>query len=208
MTEVLPRHCTDLKAAGYDEQKAADDTWDALHRVGAFVEGDFTLASGSRATLKVEADYLYRFPGELCRVLGHAATYPCVKEADTLLYVPKGMKDFTTVLGEVLKIPVAHTEKIPGVRYGFRFSSEEDKRLALAADRPVIMEDVISTAGSIAGVRALLDPEQDVHALALLTRGDFDPLYAEDTAIHHLVNRYIPKDKDAFNLMQKNSWMQ
>lgn len=57
-----------------------------------FVEGDFVFASRTHATLKADAERLYDHPRQLAVVVGHFAAYPCVQEADALLYVPDGMR--------------------------------------------------------------------------------------------------------------------
>jgi cytoskeletal protein CcmA (bactofilin family) len=44
-------NCEDLSATGFNAQKAAEETWEALLGAGVFIEGEFTFASGITATL-------------------------------------------------------------------------------------------------------------------------------------------------------------
>lgn len=207
MHTVAPVHeapkppCLDLVAAGYDYERAADETWEALLSADAFTEGNFTLASGEDATLKVDAEKLYEHPRQLDVVIGHFATFPCVQSADVLLYVPNGMHDFVQRVGRELNKSVAYTRRRPNStsRYDFEFSSAFDKELATAAEKLVIGEDVVSTLGSVAAIRSLLLPTAAVHSLAILRRGEVAPEYRKGLIDHYLVSKLIPKDKDEFN---------
>jgi orotate phosphoribosyltransferase len=200
------RSCHNPETAGYDLYNAGQETWQALLDAGAPVEGDFTLASGANATLKFEADKLYDHPKQLRVVLGHFATFPCVKESDALLYVPSGMKDFTHQLGDILGTPVVDADKTD-VRYHFKFRTERDQEVALNAQRPVILEDIVSTLGSVAGMRALLWSDQDVHSLAMLLRGQVNEEFRKGLVDHYLLAREIPKDKEEFKRrLAANDW--
>ena len=105
--------CKNLAAPNFNVQKAAEETWQALLSADVFIEGDFTFASGMQATLKADAEQLYHHPKQLAVVLGHFAAFPCVQDADVLLYVPDGWREFTTRLGHELAKPVAHTMRKP-----------------------------------------------------------------------------------------------
>lgn len=185
----------------------AAETWEALLTAGVFVEGDFTFASGKRASLKADAEQLCSHPKQLQTILGFFATHPCVQEADTLLFVPEGMRKFVTILGNELDKPVAKTIRKPGStsKYDFIFESQTDKDLALASEKPVICEDVVSTLGSVAAIRSLLRPEQNVHSLAMLLRGTVNPEYQVDLTDHYLLERKIPTDKDEFRRLRTDS---
>jgi hypothetical protein len=200
MVELQRPRCIDLERAGFDVKKAADETWEALLSAGVFVEGDFTFASGVHATLKADAERLYARPKQLNVILGHFAAYPCVQDADALLYVPDGMRRFMTLLGKELGKPVIGALRKPGATstYDFVFETQEDETLALSALRPVIGEDIVTTLGSVAGMRSLLRPEQSVHSLAMLLRGRVDPKYQTGLSDHYLVAREIPTDKHEF----------
>jgi orotate phosphoribosyltransferase len=200
MNELQQPRCIDLEGAGFNVQKTADETREALLSAGVFIEGNFEFASGIKATLKVDAELLYEKPKQLEIILGHFATFPCVQDADVLLYVPNGMRSFMTMLGEELNKPVAGVIRKPGVtsKYDFVFQSTKDEELALSATSPVIGEDVVTTLGSVAGVRSLLKPEQSVHSLAMLLRGTVDPVYQTGLTDHYLLVRDIPTDKDEF----------
>jgi hypothetical protein len=189
-----------VQASSFDERKAAIETWEAMLSVGAFVEGEVTFASGLHATLKVDAEKLYEHPKELAIVMGHFAVFPHVQNADVLLYVPDGMKQFMTKLGEELQKPVANTIRRPGAtsKYDFIFQTQEDQELALSAKTPLIGEDVVTTLGSVAGLRKLLRPDQPVHSLAMLLRGEVNPDYRTGLEDHYLLIREIPTDKYEF----------
>lgn len=199
MISNQPR-CTDLESAGFNYKRVAEETWEALLSAGVFIEGDFTFASGLQATLKADAEKLYTHPKQLAIILGHFASYPCVQDADVLLYVPDGMREFITLLGDELDKPVANAIRTPGAKtkYDFRFTSEEDQELALSASAPVIGEDIVTTLGSVAALRSLLWPEQAVHSLSILLRGSVDPAYRAGLTDHYLLTREIPTDKDEF----------
>lgn len=184
----------------FDARQAERDTWEAFVGAEAFVEGNFTFASGSEATLKVDAEKVFEHPKHMLRVMGHYALHPNVQSADVLLYVPDGMRKFMSILGLVVDKPVAHTQRMLGAnsRYEFEFCSKEDEELARSARRLLIGEDVVTSLGSVAGVRRLLQPEQDVHSLALLLRGHVNPAYQKGLTDHYLLVRDIPTDNDEF----------
>lgn len=189
-----------IERAEFDAKKAGEETWEALLSAGVFIEGDFTFASGAHATLKADAERLYSRPKELATIMGHFATHPSIQDADVLLYVPDGMRQFMTLLGNELDKPVAETIRKPGAtsKYDFMFASPEDKELAHAAQEAVIGEDIVSTLGSVAGIRKLLKPEQTVSSLAILLRGTVNPAHQEGLTDHYLLVREIPTDKDIF----------
>jgi hypothetical protein len=200
--------CANLEAAEYDTRRAAEETWEALLSAGVFVEGDFTFASGIHATLKADAERLYSHPKQLQVIIGHFAAFPCVEAADVLLYVPKGMRKFMTRLGNELGKPVAGAKRRPGStsKYDFVFKSPADQELALSAELPVIGEDVVTTLGSVAGIRALLKPEQNVHSLAMLLRGTVNPGHQTGLTDHYLLEREIPTDALEFRRRSKEDW--
>ena len=185
----------------YNAKLAAEDTWQAMLAAGVFVEGNFTFASGQKATLKADAEKLYQHPKELAVVLGHFATHPSVQAADVLLYVPDGMKQFMTSLGREIAKPVVNAMRTPNAtsKYDFMFSTPQDSELAQSAQRPLIGEDVVTTLGSIAAMRQLLRPEQHVESLAILLRGTVNPDYQTGLVEHYLVQRQIPTDAAEFN---------
>ncbi len=188
---------------GYNSQRATEEVWEALLSAGAltFLETPVRFASGVSSTLKVNAEVLDRRPKQQAIVLGHVATFPCIEEADVLLYVPDGMRNFTNVLGREMGKRVAQTERNPnsGSRYDFCFATPQDKQLALTAKRPRILEDVVTTAGSIDGIVQLLRRgQQDIHSLALLLRGHVNTEYQLGLTDHYLVERQIPLDQGEF----------
>lgn len=198
MNTVQSPSCANLELAGFNAQKAAEETWEALLSAGVFIEGDFIFASGAHATLKADGERLYSKPRQLAVILGHFAAYPCVQEADVLLYVPEGMRQFAVLLGEELDKRVAKARKIEGARYKFEFESEQDDRLANEAEAPFIVEDIVTTLGSIAGMRSLLTTDKPVHSLAMLLRGTVNPEYRAGLVDHYLLEREIPTDKVEF----------
>jgi len=203
MSELYVPRCDDLELAGFDVELAAEETWEALLSAGAFIEGEFTFASGLRATIKTDAETLYDDPRQLDVVLGHFAAFPCVQDADALLYVPDGMRQFVTLLGKEMNKPVIDAVRTPGAtsKYDFMFQTPEDEERALAARVPVIGEDIVSTLGSVAAMRKLLSPDQPVHSLSILLRDTVDPAYQAGLTDHYLVTREIPTDKEDFRRM-------
>lgn len=200
MNQSRQPRCANLEQAGFDTQKAAEETWEALLSADVFVEGNFVFASGIHATLKADAERLYSHPKQLAVILGHFAAYPCVQDADALLYVPDGMRQFVTILGQELDKPVVGVRRKPGAtsKYNFVFESAADQEIAHAAKAPVIGEDIVTTLGSVAGVRNLLRPEQSVHSLAILLRGNVNPIHQTSLVDHYLLTREIPTDKYEF----------
>ena len=201
MSDFNKLRCSDLSNTGFDVDTAAEETWQALLSAGCFIEGNFVFASGINATLKVDAELLYSHPRHLETVLGHFAAFPCIQDAEVLMYVPDGMRQFMTTLGNELGKPVAHTKRRPGSssKYDFVFTTKADENLAESAELIVIGEDIVSTLGSVAATRSLLKPTQTVHSLAMLQRGVVNPDYQKGLVDHYLVKRHIPTDKDEFN---------
>lgn len=199
--------CADLEAAGFNQENVANDVWRLLLHSGAFIErpddDPFEFASGELATLKVDAEVLEHRTEARERIMGYVAAYPCIAEADVLLYVPEGMQKFTTDLGAKLDIPVAHMQRDPkegALRYDFVFSSPEDRELGLGASQPRILEDVVTTLGSVASVASHLNPDQqDIHSLAFLLRGQVNPEHrARLAADHYLAKRSVPTSRSEF----------
>lgn len=191
----MPRlACSNEVAAARYEAAAADMVWGAYVDADCIVEGRFKFASFEHpediATVKIDAEALYREGNErqLGIVLGAVAGHPCIQAADILTYVPKGQKKFTHLLGGLTDKDVVDVERSPRSksRYDFRFATEEGKEQAQSAQRPVICEDIVSTLGSVAGVRGLFLPDQDVHSVAQLLRGEVNPDYQEGLADHYL----------------------
>lgn len=208
MTNPAATRCSDLEAAGFDAQRAATETWQVMLNSGMFIEGEFTFASGAKATIKADTEQLYGHPEQLEVILGHYAAFPCVQDADVLLYVPDGWREFTTMLGDRLGKPIAHTIRKPNAvsRYDFAFRSPDDELLAREAERPFIGEDIVTTLGSVAGVRRLLRPEQTAHSLAMLLRGTVNPVYQTGLTDHYLLQREIPLDKVEFQRRLREGW--
>jgi hypothetical protein len=187
--------------AGFDVATAAEETWDALLSAGALKGGQHILANGDPATIKVDAEVLDKKPPQRAIIIGHVATFPCVKNAQVLLYVPDGMKNFTNELGEKLHKPVAQARRPENAmsRYEFEFISGRDRDLALSAEELELFEDIVSTLGSVAGMVEHLDPRrQNIHTLAFLLRGTVNPDYQKGITDHYLAKRAIPLDKNAF----------
>jgi orotate phosphoribosyltransferase len=202
MSDLNEPRCINPEQVEFDTQRAAEDTWEALLSAGVFIEGEFTFASGQQATLKADAEKLYTQPKQLAVVMGYFATYPCVQDADVLLYVPDGMRKFVTMLGSELDKPVVGTSRKPGAsKYDFVFASEADQELAQGAKAPVIGEDIVTTLGSVAGMRKLLKPDQPVHSLAILLRDTVNPVYQKGLVDHYLLTKEIPTSKDEFRRM-------
>lgn len=184
----------------FDPERAASEIWQAFIDAECIREGVFNFASGQEATLKIDASELYKHPKQLQIVLGHTAVHPFVQETDVLIYVPDGMRTFATILGEDLGLPVAHMRRKPNAtsRYDFEFRDWKDQKIAFDAKNPVILEDVVSTLGSVAGVRKVLRPGPTINSLALLLRGEVNPAYQTGVNDQYLVKKYIPIDKDEF----------
>jgi orotate phosphoribosyltransferase len=195
---LLPDH--NPKQSGFDAQRAAEETWEALLSAGVFVEGDFVFASGQHATLKADAEKLYSHTKQLETILGHFALHPCVQNADVLLYVPNGMREFVIRLSERLEKPIVHTIRKFGAttKYAFSFNSPSDQELATSAERPLIAEDVVTTLGSVAALRTLLPYDRTVYSLAILLRGEVNPDYQKGLKDDYLSQKEIPFDKDEF----------
>jgi len=206
MNDLAQPRCSNLELTAFDQQRAAEDTWEALLSAGVFVEGNFTFASGLKATLKADAERLYGHPRQLGIVMGYFATFPCVEDADVLLYVPDGMREFISLLGKHVGKPVANTIRRPGTKskYDFVFATDKDENLAWRAKRPIIGEDVVTTLGSVAALRRLLPPDQTVHSLAILLRGTVHEEYRSGLVDHYLLTKEIPTDKEEFKTVLRS----
>jgi orotate phosphoribosyltransferase len=200
MIESTQPRCSNLEQSDFNTQKVAEDIWEAMLSAEVFTEGKFVFASGLNATLKADFEKIYSHPKQLEVILGHFASFPCVQDADVLLYVPDGMRQFITTLGEILEKSVAATIRRPQAtsKYDFVFRTPEDEEMAISAERPMIGEDVVTTLGSVAALRRLLPAEQRVHSLAILLRGTVQEEYREGLVDHYLLTRKIPTDKYEF----------
>lgn len=200
--------CKDFPDYKYDIQAVSSGIWDALYISGCFKKGNFSFASGQTATLKVDAEELYNYKEQLDRVIGYFATFPCIVDADALLYVPNGMREFTKMLGKYLGKPVVNIQRRPNhtTKYDFEFSSPEDESLALSANRLVICEDVVTTLGSVAAVRTLLPANKIVHSVAILRRHAVNPKYQEGLIDHYLLELEVPTSSDEFDKLLEQGW--
>lgn len=207
MSIKTARGCADIDAIGFNITNAAEDTWEALLSADAFVPGLYRFKSINNATLKVDAEKLLNHPRQLQIVIGYFTTFPCVMSAEVLIPVPDGMNEFTRLVGKELEKPVVRTfQPDKDIDYVFDFLSDADRDLALTADRLSVLEDVVTSLGSVAGIRRLLKPEQDVHSLAMLLRGKVNPQYQAGLTDHYLLEREIPTDKDEFYRKLAEEW--
>lgn len=170
----------------------------AVRDAGCFVRGHFRFASETDATHKIDMSILKDHPEQLGMVRRFLATHETFYAADVILAVPDGAQDlFAQYLSNELHIPWAQLEKVPhGTRYEFCFKTDEDRTMALQAQHPRIIEDVVTTLGSVAGVVGLLEPDrQEVQSLAVWRRGVVNPAYRVGlSADHYLVEEEVPLD--------------
>lgn len=193
--------CENLDSiTNYDPKAVAQTAWEVLIEGDTFLEGKFNFAhQGTPATLKIDAERLSLDHRAYAVMVGLVATHPCIQQADVLTYVPDGHTQFTIDVGRILNKRVANVRRIEGGgRRDFAFVSDYDEALALSARHLVINEDISSTLGSVAAVRGLLPPRQNVHSLSLLLRGAVFPDFAKGLTPHFLVERLVPVDADDF----------
>ncbi|MBI4101089.1 hypothetical protein HY441_01280 [Candidatus Microgenomates bacterium] len=168
----------------------------AVLDAGCLLEGEFIFASGIRAKYRLDMERLLNNPGKLAIVRTCLVNHPALAPADVLLAVPEGaQKLFGNFLSKALQIPLARLERPPLARsrYEFRFVSGEDAMLARQADHPRIVEDVVTTLGSVAGVVNLLDPDQqNIEAVIVWRRGEVNSAYSNGFRQHYLVEQHIP----------------
>lgn len=177
------------------------EVWELLVKAKVFRRGDFTFASGQKATLKVDMEKIYESNREYRRLLTLFSIHPVVVRSDVLIYVPNGMKRFCHDLSKLINKPVADVVKTANStnKYDFSFSSSSSRLLAIGAQSPLICEDVVTTLGSVAGVRAILMDTQKVSSLAILLRGKVLEEYKRDIDDYYLLTKYIPYDADGFH---------
>ncbi len=167
----------------------------AILSAGCLKRGKFILASGVRANLKLDLEELLAYPNQLQIVMAALAAHPVLAIADVIMAVPEGAQRlFGESLSKKLGVPLAELRRIQGgSRYDFKFATGNDKKLALAAKHPRIIEDVVTTLGSVAAVARLLDwRKQDVQALAIWRRGAIDPKYARYMKASYLIEKPLP----------------
>jgi hypothetical protein len=135
------------------------------------------------------------------------ASHPVLQEADLITYAPNGMRDAAIILAFELRKPVAHARKHRrGDRITVTPASDEDRELMWSALRPRIVEDVVTTLGTVAAVAGIFDPvSQDIASLAYLRRGRVDPANRQNLVDHYLVERDIPTGKYTFRA-QLEEW--
>lgn len=186
--------------ADYEVESLHAEVWDLLVRANVFIRGEFLFASGVKASLKVDMEKIYSNDDVYQRLLKIFANHEAVRRSDVLLYVPNGMKRFTHDLSKLIAKPVVNLKRAnQGTdRYSFDFCSATDKLLAMSSIQPLICEDVVTTLGSVAGVRRLLNNSQQVTSLAILLRGEVEPSYKKGVDDFYLLQRWIPNDADQF----------
>ena len=186
--------CFGLRQSVYDLGGVADQTWQAIVETGMIVEGNFTFDSGIASEVKVDFDALEYNPREYSAMIGRFAAHPCLENADLLLDVPYGVRQFTHDLATETGIDVVHTELIDpkNKRRGYKFYSEQDRQKAINAKHPKIIEDVVTTLGSVARLRALLPVDRTVHVLVMLLRGQIESKNCSGITTHYLLKREIP----------------
>lgn len=166
----------------------------AILEAGCYYTGTFTFADRAPATNKLDLEILESFPKQLKTVRRALAQHPILKEADVLLVVPRGAQRlFGEYLSKQLRVPLARLVKL-GNRYEFAYATPQDQALAIAAEHPRIVEDVVTTLGSVAGVARLLDwQKQDVQSLAVWRRGEVDEQHRQYVKDHYIVEKIIPR---------------
>lgn len=159
-------------------------------------EGHFIFADGDHGFVKLEMDRLWEHPIILEIILQSLARAEGLPEADVILGVPSGGQRLAEAIVEryISDRPLVKLERVPnGARQDYRFCTEADRLLAQSSKSPRIVEDVVSTLSSIAGVVKLLDPEnQDIHSLAVWRRGKVRKIYGVGVTDHYLVEEEVP----------------
>jgi len=199
-----------LRACGYlpdgDAAYVHDNTdvWEALLS-SAFMEAEendpFGFNSGPLATVKVDGEQVLDHPRAREVIVGHLEAFPCVRDAEAITYVPDGMKKMAQIVASDLGKTIIHVERVPGgERNDFRFTTPDDEAKAEEVKLITILEDVVTTLGSVAALVKLLNMhgEHSLHMLAYLLRGEEDPAHTADLVRHYLYKRFVPLDKDDF----------
>jgi orotate phosphoribosyltransferase len=167
-------------------------TKQAVIVAGVLQEGHFVFADGDHATQKLEMDNLWDHPAQLRVVVQALADADGLPLADVLLGVPTGGQRLADAVGEMSGLPVVQLERVSGgAKQDFRYVSSKDKELALSARAPRIIEDVVTTLSSVAGVVRLLHTEQDIQSLAIWRRGEVKPQYQRGVSDYYLVEEPI-----------------
>lgn len=174
----------------------------AVMNAQVFIDGHFVFADGEHAVTKIDMDNLWEHPAELRVILRLLAEAPGLPPAEVILGVPRGGQFLAESLSspQYTGLPVARLERVPGgEKRDFRFVTDADRHLALAAKSIRIYEDVVSTLSSIAGVVKLLEPgRQNIHSLAIWRRGRLLERYTHGVTPHFLieetVTNYTPDD--------------
>jgi orotate phosphoribosyltransferase len=180
--------CLDIDPFQYDASSGALIISGILERIEAYRFGEFKLRSGQTSSVKIDFERIYNFPDQLRLAISAFIDFPCTRASQALTYVPNGMEKFTHMVGDRLSLPVIDIDK---TKDGFSLRSDLDLKLAESKDRILIAEDVVTTLGSVALVRSLFNEEKDVHSLAIMRRGQIDPINQRNLVDHYLLEREI-----------------
>lgn len=172
---------------------------DAILDAGVLIDGHFVFAEGRHSLQKLEMDNLWLHDKSLGLVLGEMKKEMKKQNFDIVSGVPTGgMK-----LAEKLVESKSDDEKliilkrIPGKgKRDYDLLNPDDRYFLKKAKSILIIEDVVSSLGSVAAVVKLLRKftrvNVEIHSLAIWRREEVNPEYGQEIFQHYLVEEAIP----------------
>lgn len=187
----------------------AEAVWRSLGEGEVFITREngkpFVFATGQEATLKADAERLFKRRKTCERLLGIYGAHPCVLAADAVSFVPNGPADFTEKLRWRLEKPIIRLDKPEGgSTMDMRFLSPDEIDTARQVGSVCLVEDISRTgfsASVAAGLLRSVNPGLDIHTLSLLQRDEVDPMYEEgDNSVvyHTFVRQDLPLSVEEF----------
>lgn len=149
---------------------------DGLLKLSAVKFGDFTLASGQRSSVYVDLRLLVSDPPLLALVAAAYSAILATIPADRLAGVPYAALPIATMVSQITGIPMIYTRK-EAKSHGL---GKDVEGLWEVGERVVVIEDIITTGGSIISqverLRALGLIVSDVVALVDREQGGVETL--------------------------------
>jgi len=142
------------------------DILNLLKKTGAILEGDFTLASGLHSNIYIQCVRLLQFPN-LARDLSIELAKKLKKYNPTVVMSPAiGAIIFGYEVAEYLQIPFCFAEKVDENR---NYALKREFKIS-PSDRVLIVEDVITTGGTVAKLIDIIYPAKCVGIGCIVNR--------------------------------------
>lgn len=171
----------------------------AIFDANVLVSGHFVFAEGKHSLQKLEMDHLWDDARSLEVVLGEMKRIAKEIDFDVLCGVPTGgtrlAEAFVKTNSDRKKLITL--KRVPGKgKRDFELTNLESTYLLQKAKRLLIVEDVVSSLGSVNAVVRLLrkftNENVEINCLAIWRRDEVKPKYGKNVSQHYLIEEVIP----------------